>query len=237
MGFTFVTPTTVGGTVLIIERIESQNYVAGVSGWDIAADGTAEFNNVTVRGSLITGATGSQHIAVNGPNVPQGIAFYTGDANESSPGKIQSQPFTDELTLLQESPSVLGLVPTTVTLGSGKGTTRNRFAVQSQDIILNGAVTATSLNLGLGSTVNDLQFGSGSFTVDATTTGRINIPHTLGVVPTAAFVTFQNSQHLGTADLGLSTTTTIVVIVRNITAAGAILANGTPVVCRYLFII
>lgn len=61
MGFVYQTPETVGGTVLIIERIESQNYVAGVAGWAIEADGDAEFNNVTVRGNLITGPPTVSH--------------------------------------------------------------------------------------------------------------------------------------------------------------------------------
>jgi len=36
--------------------IRSANYVPGVSGWQIDSEGDAEFNNVTVRGSIITGS-------------------------------------------------------------------------------------------------------------------------------------------------------------------------------------
>jgi len=43
----------VGGTTLIREAIKSPNYVPGVSGWSINKDGSAEFNDVTIRGSLI----------------------------------------------------------------------------------------------------------------------------------------------------------------------------------------
>lgn len=42
----------VGGTTLIRPSIHSPDYVAGVSGWTINKDGTAEFNDVTVRGDL-----------------------------------------------------------------------------------------------------------------------------------------------------------------------------------------
>lgn len=42
----------VGGDTLIRNAIQSQDYVAGVSGWAIKRDGTAEFNNVTVRGTF-----------------------------------------------------------------------------------------------------------------------------------------------------------------------------------------
>lgn len=42
----------VGGTTLIREAIHSPNYVAGVSGWTINKDGTAEFADATIRGDL-----------------------------------------------------------------------------------------------------------------------------------------------------------------------------------------
>jgi hypothetical protein len=35
---------------LLITQIQSPDYVAGVSGWAIFQDGSAEFNNMTVRG-------------------------------------------------------------------------------------------------------------------------------------------------------------------------------------------
>ena len=42
----------VGGTVLRRQAIESPNYVPGVSGWTIKQDGSAEFNNLTLRGTF-----------------------------------------------------------------------------------------------------------------------------------------------------------------------------------------
>jgi hypothetical protein len=93
MGFTFQVPTVVGGTVLVIERIQSQNYVPGVSGWAIFADGDAEFGDqVVVRGTLITGPAGSAHIAINDTDHPNGIAYYSGNVNEVD--AAQSIPFT-----------------------------------------------------------------------------------------------------------------------------------------------
>src|SRR5439155_2619013 len=49
----------VGGTVLRRPAIQSPNYVAGTSGWAIFADGTAEFNGVTIRGIIDVIDTGS----------------------------------------------------------------------------------------------------------------------------------------------------------------------------------
>lgn len=50
-----------GDGTLIRDRIQSTNYAAGVSGWVINADGTAEFASVTIDGGslLITYADGS----------------------------------------------------------------------------------------------------------------------------------------------------------------------------------
>lgn len=81
------------GTVLILERVESQNYNAGVAGWAIFADGNAEFNNVTIRGSLITGPPGSEHIEIHDSPANE-IQFYTGDAQEEEHGRL----FVDFLT-------------------------------------------------------------------------------------------------------------------------------------------
>ena len=42
----------VGGNVLRRQAIESPNYTPGVSGWVIKQDGSAEFNNLTIRGTF-----------------------------------------------------------------------------------------------------------------------------------------------------------------------------------------
>jgi hypothetical protein len=59
----------VGGTVLRIPAIQSPNYVPGVSGWIIKIDGSAEFNNLTIRGTF----SGTDFI-IN----TAGIFFYNG---------------------------------------------------------------------------------------------------------------------------------------------------------------
>lgn len=49
------------GTKLVRDAIMSENYVSGISGWIIERNGDAEFNNVTVRGNVI-----SESVIVNG---------------------------------------------------------------------------------------------------------------------------------------------------------------------------
>lgn len=56
--------SVVGGTVLVRSAIESQNFVTGATGWQIKADGTAEFNNVIIRGGTVISGTSLYY---NGP--------------------------------------------------------------------------------------------------------------------------------------------------------------------------
>lgn len=48
----FPVPDVVSGETLVLRGIQSQDYVAGSTGWRIQRDGTAEFNGVTVKGTL-----------------------------------------------------------------------------------------------------------------------------------------------------------------------------------------
>lgn len=76
MGFS---NSVVGGITLVRPAIRSPNYVAASTGWTINADGTAEFNNVTVRGNLIVGPTGTQTWVVSGSSIPAAlVTFYAG---------------------------------------------------------------------------------------------------------------------------------------------------------------
>ena len=59
----------VGSTILRRPAIQSPNYVAGTSGWTINADGSAEFNNLNIRGTF----TGTDFV-INS----SGAFFYSG---------------------------------------------------------------------------------------------------------------------------------------------------------------
>ena len=52
MGFQFTDPV-VGGTILRRPAIRSPNYALGSAGWTIDQDGSAEFNNLTIRGQFL----------------------------------------------------------------------------------------------------------------------------------------------------------------------------------------
>lgn len=54
----------VAGTILIREAIRSPNYAAGSAGWTINADGTAEFNNITARGTVYVSGDDGAYITI-----------------------------------------------------------------------------------------------------------------------------------------------------------------------------
>jgi len=60
----FADPIIGGQSVLVRDAIRSRNYVAGVSGWSINKDGTAELNGVVIRGSGIFGTPGGERVEI-----------------------------------------------------------------------------------------------------------------------------------------------------------------------------
>jgi hypothetical protein len=81
--------------VLIRNWLQSNNYVPGVSGWQITKAGAAEFNNGTFRGSIEVGSLTGQHFIVNNPSTGDVIDIYDSsnrlDFYISSIGKLVSQ--------------------------------------------------------------------------------------------------------------------------------------------------
>ena len=109
-------------------------------------------------------------------------------------------------------------------------------SIISTILTASGLVTAGSLKLGPGSTVNDIQFGSSVQNIVGAA-GGITIPHTLGVIPTAVFLSSQNSSQYASANLASSTTTDIIGNVRSLTSAGAVVAAGTSVTIKWIAIV
>jgi len=84
------------GGELIRESIKSPNYVPNVSGWFIGRDGSAEFNDITIRGGAIVGGeiiigppTGPR-VVIESDEFSGFITFPTGSSFELSPAIIES---------------------------------------------------------------------------------------------------------------------------------------------------
>lgn len=181
MGFVYQIPETVGGTVLIIERIESQNYVTGVSGWAIKADGNAEFNNLIARGEVIVGPNPGQHIRLGLDGIGRPVVeFSTGGALESDPGFIRTTPpsLANESALELSSPlnanAPVGSIRPEIDLTSWAGSASliNFFA----DLILTNTpilLEQTWTNLVFSGTWTDVAGARAGFFKDAS--GRVQL--------------------------------------------------------------
>lgn len=66
------------GDITMRGNIESYNYIAGKTGWAIKNDGDAEFNDVTVRGSVISNYGGIASCGGSGTNLIQHTSFFDG---------------------------------------------------------------------------------------------------------------------------------------------------------------
>lgn len=116
------------GNTLIRAAIQSQNYSAGVAGWRIAADGTAEFVGLVLRGNgtevLVVGPATGPQVVVGSDGTSGHIEFPTNRPDADYPATIQSlvqnagQP--DEMSsLVIDGPSMGGASDRfTVTLDS-----------------------------------------------------------------------------------------------------------------------
>lgn len=126
-----------GGTVLRIPAEQSPNYVPGVSGWIIKQDGSAEFNNLSIRGTFNgtdfiidsagvffyngTPAAGNLQISLAatagsdsfGNAYPQGLSINESSEGQASVvmGYTSGSPliyFPDNITNIKDSAGILG---------------------------------------------------------------------------------------------------------------------------------
>lgn len=61
----------VAGTTLVRQAIKSPDFVAGVSGWIVRYDGSAEFNNLNIRGSGVFGNPTGQRVTISNTGIIQ----------------------------------------------------------------------------------------------------------------------------------------------------------------------
>lgn len=85
------------GGELIRAAIKSPNYVVGTTGWIINRDGSAEFNNVTIRidaavgGEIIVGPDGMPQVVIGTTAFAGYIEFPSNTSFELTPASIASQ--------------------------------------------------------------------------------------------------------------------------------------------------
>lgn len=146
--------SVVGGTTLVRPAIRSPNFVAGASGWSIDADGSAEFNDIVIRGTglgdaVIIGPAGMPQVEIGSTATAGYIQFPTNRAIENHIATIIAAvgnpgAANEYATLQIQGPSVDG------------ATDRASILVSSQN---NDGSSAANINM---------QAGSGSVVYDET---------------------------------------------------------------------
>lgn len=207
---------TITGETIVLSGgaaiLRSSNYVAATSGWSIEGDGDAEFNNVTVRGTIyatageiggltITGAltlgtggvfrtaTSGQRLEIARTNFDR-ISFYTGNVNETSPATIVSGS-TGIAIWAPTLSSGNGLL---TLLGGGAGSGINITPAQTMEFGTTGNATAPAIARQADSDTgifwidpNILAFSVGGTERVRFTTTQVFIPSGTAAAPAMAF--------------------------------------------------
>jgi hypothetical protein len=97
MGFEFDMPP-VAGVVLVRSAIQSPNYVTTISGWTINQDGSAEFNNILVRGDFMTSSPTGAYVKIystpfGGSEIDLQPPDFTDPTLHALPATIQAKSF------------------------------------------------------------------------------------------------------------------------------------------------
>lgn len=149
--------STTSGVTLVKPAIQSPDYVAGTTGWTINADGTAEFNNVTVRGELEVDGDGSSSIRVF---TIAGQPYITLDPGVAVHDPARLYVTATGPTLYIEGPNQAATSRPTLSMSATDGIimydVENPVVIQGSPVSISGDV-----NLSTDVTINDVSIGRG----------------------------------------------------------------------------
>jgi hypothetical protein len=210
-------------------NISSYNYVAGSVGWSTKADGSAEFNNITARGTIVTGNS-YPYIELS-TAFQDRIRFYVADTSTYQPGELTVNSSNRILSLSSPSTtptsidfSYLELWPTEFVLSTqdnpDQGNTGNRTSIIGSSAIISMYVNGTYVFQASNSAITIFTPTQvyGSFTSDSL---AVNNNATVGgtLVVSGAF-----QANSGTITYGL--TVNSFTVNTTTTMSGALQANG-----------
>lgn len=219
----------------------------------------AAITGKTVTGGIVRTAASGQRVQMDSATQNQ-IQFFSGTTGETQPGYVATDiPSAGNAALKLSSPFFSSAPVAQLYLTSQAGSNKSITYLYSDEIQLNGlstairmgtttpsvidvigtldaeAITATSIDLGSGTTLNDMYFGT-SAALSPNASGVITINHPLGVVPTLAFAMATNSGWHVAPDT--STSTAVTFVCRQITSAGApLVSTGSSSTIKFLFLV
>lgn len=164
---TFSNPITGGQGALVRPAIKSPNYVPNVSGWSINKDGSAEFNDVVIRGGTVVSGTALYY---NGtPAFGNLILSIAATAGTDSFGNAYQAGLT--------SYGSLGTINI-----NGNAATWTHISGSEIDLTVGGAAASMELT---PAAVVGVTWNSGSFGSNTDGTFGANTPYTAVVSPRA----------------------------------------------------
>lgn len=183
----------VGGTKLVRDAIQSPDYAAATTGWSINQDGTAEFNQVTVRGPVqVIGSDGSYvYVQTSGGTAEIVLEPPTQPGYTWSPGTIatESDGLSGSADLVITSPQQQGSAGTAQIILEGADGSRSTTLISlSAD---HTQVPGDLSVIGVMSGSNIAGSVSVSFTSLTTFTQVVTFPEAFATVP--AVITNINS--------------------------------------------
>lgn len=140
----FSNPLIAGDGTLLVDAIKSPNYVPAVSGWTVNEDGSAAFNNVTMRGSL-EARNGNAVIALR-PAIPS-LTVNPNDTIYAHGGITTSDSAGLRAELVLTGPeATLGAGPTISLLSGLTGTAEvGTIGLTADTVTVNGNLTVSGV--------------------------------------------------------------------------------------------
>jgi hypothetical protein len=182
----------VGGIFLIKPAIRSRNYIAGVSGWTINVDGSAEFNNVTVRGGLIvsdgnstiridTALFGTPTVTffISGITNPAQFFAFNAAATAGHSANVGLSLFASNNTLDSNNAMSISLSNQTLNMGYGTATAGPHITIDNS-VLANPSIRVASDLSTAGGVANQFFIDQNG----ATLSGGLTIQSGIGAVLT-----------------------------------------------------
>lgn len=170
--------------VLVKNIIKSNNYSIGSAGWIINGNGTAEFSNVTVRGTVVANAGAIGNILVNS------TAIYSSVFNATEGFKIYSNGFADfnDISIRGNIEATSGNIGGILSDSSNfytsnyNGTSPSYNGTEGFILMSNGYANFTNIKIGANATIGDNLYVSNYLRINTPQPSNVTVVKISGLV-------------------------------------------------------
>lgn len=191
------------GALQVGSYIESQSYTPGTSGWRINSNGSAEFSNVTVRGTVAS----STILGGSATNYSTGTGLFAGLDSGTYKFRV-GNPSGNRLQWDGSALSIVGAI--TGSTVSGSTITVNTAALSGTTMTGSGAVFNSSGTFAIGNATTNITFNGTTITLNGSVVGTTNIASG-GVSDTEFNSNGSDLDFSTTSELTVATTPTVVI--------------------------